>query len=295
MYSLEDLRTFVEIADRGGITAAARSMGTAPATISHRLSKLEDHLGVSLFHRNSRNVSLSVEGEAFRSRVVAILDELTNAETDIGGHGSLLKGHLRVTMAPWILSRFVLPLLERLRDQHPGLTFEFLASDRYVNLVEEQQDCAIRVGRLHDSSLLSRKIADNHRILCAAPGYLKSFGVPARPSDLETHRAVCLPWQRSWEFDGVKGPANMPGDTLLVSNSDSLTDAAIHGHGIALKSRLAVASELDRGELVEVLPGALSSPEAPISVLRPPNLKGSRKVDAFSDFVRSGFSGFDSS
>ncbi|WP_298836769.1 LysR family transcriptional regulator [uncultured Roseobacter sp.] len=289
MYSLEDLKTFVEIADRGGITAAARSVGTAPATISHRLSKLESHLGVSLFHRNSRKVTLSIEGEAFYGRVIGILDELMNAETEIGGHGSLLKGHLRVTMAPWILSRFVLPHLDVLRREHPGLTYEFLASDRYVNLVEEQQDCAIRVGRLHNSSLLARKVADNKRILCASAAYLDTFGTPVRPEDLISHRAVCLPWQRKWEL-GRPGATNfMPGETLLVSNSDSLTDAAIHGHGIALKSRLAVASELNTGALCEILPGVLTKPEAPISVLRPPNLRGSRKVDAFSEFVLARF------
>lgn len=284
MYSIDDLKTFVAIADRGGITSAAEAQGLSPATVSHRLSKIETYLGVTLFHRSSRVVTLSAEGAAFHERVVDILEALGDAEMDIGSHGGQLRGHLRVTMAPWILSRFILPKLGPFQERHDGLTLEFLAVDRYVNLVEERQDFAIRVGVLTDSSFLVRKVADNHRILCASPGYIERFGRPRTPADLVDHRGVCLPWQRDWGLQG-HGIAH----PIVVSNSDTLTDAAVNGLGIAMKSRLAVIRELEKGQLVEVLGGKIQRREAPISSLRPANLKDSRKVDAFAEFVSACF------
>lgn len=284
MYTIDDLKTFVQIAQRGGITAAAQEQRLSPATVSHRLSKLEKHLGVVLFHRSSRTISLSVEGSAFLERVQTILDDLTDAELEIGSNGCKLKGHLRVTMAPWIFSRFVLPRLHILREAEPGLTFDFLTVDRFVNLVEEQQDCAIRVGALSDSSNLSKKLADNRRILCAAPSYIRRHGVPQALSDLADHQAVCLPWQKDWGIG-----ASMPKIAVTVSNSDILTDAVTQGAGIAVKSRLAVASELESGQLVEVLSKCVRTADAPISCLRPPKLKGSRKVDAFVAFASACF------
>ncbi|MEM6711498.1 MAG: LysR family transcriptional regulator [Pseudomonadota bacterium] len=284
MYGIEDLQTFVRIVQRGGITATAKAQGLSPATVSYRLSKLEKHLGVALFHRSSRTVSLSAEGQVFFERVERILEELDNAERDIGSHGGTLRGHLRVTMAPWILSRFILPNLHSLRAAEPGLTFEFLAVDRFVNLVEERQDCAIRVGILMDSSILSKKLAENRRILCASPTYLKHSGTLEAVSDLAQHQSVCLPWQKDWGLG-----ANTPLAQVMVSNSDTLTDAAVHGLGIVMKSQLAVSRELASGDLVEVLPGCLPADEAPISSLRPPTVRHSRKVDAFITFASACF------
>lgn len=284
MYNLDDLQSFVQIAERGGITAAAAAQGVSPATVSHRLNKLEQHLGVTLFHRSSRSVALSSEGAMFLDRVHTILEDLSNAEMDIGSHGGAVRGHLRVTMAPWILSRFILPNLRVLQDSHPRLTFEFLAVDRFVNLVDEGQDCAIRVGKLADGSFLSRKLADNRRILCASPDYLRRFGTPVCAADLSGHQGVTLPWQRDWGLG-----AHAPKTCVSISNSDSLTHAAVHGLGIAMKSELAISRELARGDLVEIMPGSLRNADAPISSLRPPSLRDSRKVDAFFDFAIAAF------
>ncbi|MDJ0685943.1 MAG: LysR family transcriptional regulator [Alphaproteobacteria bacterium] len=284
MYSIQDLQTFCQIAERGGVTAAAQAQGLSPATVSHRLNKLEGFLGVTLFHRSSRSVALTVEGGAFLERVRGILADLADAEMDIGGHGGKLRGHLRVTMAPWILSRFILPNFHRLQTAEPNLTYDFLAVDRFVNIVEERQDCAIRVGALPDSSFLSAKLADNRRILCAAPAYLDRVGLPEMPDALAAHCCVCLPWQTDWGLGD-----RMPRIQLTVSNSDTLTDAAAQGLGIVMKSELAVRAELKSGRLVEILPGVLPKAAAPISSIRPAALKTSRKVDAFVRFARGCF------
>ncbi|MEL6207361.1 MAG: LysR family transcriptional regulator, partial [Pseudomonadota bacterium] len=163
MYGVDDLRTFVVIAETGGVTAGARRIGISPATASHRLSKLEAALQLTLFHRNSRALQLTPEGQIYFERVQTILADLSQAERDAGSGTAELSGNLRITMSPWILSRFILPALPELRRAHPRLTFEFLAVDRYVPLVAEGQDCAIRVGQLEDSALVARKLSENER------------------------------------------------------------------------------------------------------------------------------------
>jgi len=134
-----ELKTFVEIADRHGISAAADSLGVSPATVSQRLAKLEERLGVVLFHRNSRHVSLTKEGVIYYERVLGILELMNEADLEIGGVGGQITGHLRVTLAEWILTRFILPKLPEFQAQYPNLTLEFLTVDRTVRWRAKRQ------------------------------------------------------------------------------------------------------------------------------------------------------------
>ncbi|MEM6566343.1 MAG: LysR family transcriptional regulator [Pseudomonadota bacterium] len=291
MYSIDDLKTFIAIAAAQGVTSGARRLGISPATASHRLNKLETALKLTLFHRNSRMLKLTDEGQIFLERTQTILADLAQAERDAGGGSAELTGHLRVTMSPWILSRFVLPALPAFRHDHPKLTFDFLAVDRFVSLSAEGQDCAIRVGSLDDSALIARKLSDNQRIICAAPALLARHGVPSQPQDITDMPWVCLPWQTRLSFCDIKGRRR---DTtvqsnVLVSNSDMLTDAAVRGLGLAVKSRLAIRDELEDGRLVEVAPGALWSPQAPIWFVYPPAARTAQKTERFGKFVSECF------
>lgn len=291
MYSIADLETFVAVARRGGITAAARQLAISAATTSHRIAKLEAALGVTLFHRDSRRVALSDEGMLFLERVEPILADLQQAEIDAGGGDRALRGHLRITLSPWILSRFILPELAAFRERHPELTLEFLAVDRYVPLVEEGQDCAVRVGALADSALIARKLSDNDRILCAAPSLLAHLPELATLDDLQIAPWVCLPWQMqvdAAEPGGARRRIALP-RSVVVSNSDMLTEAATEGLGLAVKSRLAVARELASGALVEVMPGALDPSTAPIWFLCPPSGRVSRKTVEFGKLAQKAF------
>ncbi|MEM9330805.1 MAG: LysR family transcriptional regulator [Pseudomonadota bacterium] len=297
MYSIDDLRTFIVIAETGGVTAGARRVGVSPATASHRLSKLEAALRLTLFHRNSRTLRLTPEGQVFFERVQPILADLSKAERDAGSGAAELSGNLRITMSPWILSRFIMPLLPEFQRKHPKLTFEFLAVDRYVSLAAEGQDCAIRVGQLEDSALLARKLSDNRRIICCAPGFLDAHG-PFDPLDRLIHAPwVSLPWQRRLvvkDARGRKKTLTTP-KSILVSNSDMLTESAVQGLGLAIKSRLAVKQELDAGRLVEVSSGTLWEPSAPIWFVFPPEARSGQKTKLFGDlavraFTQSGLS-----
>ncbi len=279
------------IAETGGVTAGARRLGISPATASHRLAKLESALRLTLFHRNSRVMFLTAEGQVFLERVQPILADLAKAEHDAGSGSAELSGNLRVTMSPWILSRFILPALPEFSRMHPRLTFEFLAVDRFVSLVSEGQDCGIRVGQLEDSALVARKLCDNHRIICCAPTFLEANGPFDSVDKLIDAPWVSLPWQRRLTIKDSKQRRRevTAQSTVMVSNSDMLTESAVQGLGLAIKSRLAVASELEEGSLVEVLPDTLWEPSAPIWFVFSPETRTSQKTKLFGDLATYAF------
>ncbi len=291
MYSVSDLETFLAVARQGGVTRAARRMGVSAATVSHRLSKLEAALHVKLFHRDSRTLRLTDEGMIFLERIDPILVELQSIEREVGARKSALRGRLRVTLSPWILSRFILPQLSGFRDAHPELTIDFLAVDRFVPLIEEGQDCGIRVGVLQDSALVARKLSENERMLCAAPTYIARNGAPDSISALQSANWVLLPWQRQLDVIDAENHRQrlaLP-QGVTVSNSDILTESAVQGLGIAIKSRLAVSREVADGRLVEVMPGVLSEPYAPIWFVYPQVGRNSRKTIEFGALATRAF------
>lgn len=291
MYSVNDLKTFVAIGETLGVTAAARRLGISAATASHRLTKLENALQLTLFHRNSRTLQLTGAGQLFFDRVQPLLAELSQAELDAGSSGAELSGTLRITLSPWILSRFILPALPEFRRAHPQLRIDFLAVDRYVPLAAEGQDCGIRVGQLEDSALLARKLSENERIICCTPDFLEARGPFADTDQLVEAPWVSLPWQRRFAVKDAKGRrrnVTIP-STVMVSNSDMLTEGASQGLGLAIKSRLAVQPELRDGRLVEVLPGVLWEPSAPIWFVHSREARNSLKTRLFGNLAYQAF------
>ncbi|QHJ12183.1 HTH-type transcriptional regulator DmlR [Paraglaciecola mesophila] len=292
MYTINELETFIAIVENKGVVSAASALNISPATVSHRLSKLERILGTVLIYRDSRNVRPSAEGEEFYQRVGDILAALHDAEFAIGARDSAISGRLRVTLPPWIFSIFILPKLAQFEQQYPDIVLDFLVTDQFVNVVDDAQDVAIRVGTLASSGLLARKIVNNKRILCASPHYLKQHPPITDIESLSTHRFVALPWQKQLKLlqnDGNVFSFNS-NTRFTISNSDNMTQALRAGHGIGIKSEIAIKQCIESGELVEVLPNVLASPEAPVWFLRPQNSLATRKAEAFFDFVKHAFS-----
>ena len=291
MYNLSDLETFIAVVENKGVLAAAREQRLSPATVSHRLSKLERELATVLVFRDSRRVRLSPAGEIFYTRVGDIMEALHDAEHSIGARSSSVSGLLRVTMPPWIFSKYVMPRLNELEQAYPELKLDFLITDHFVNVVDDAQDVAIRVGQLNDSGLLSRKIVNNKRILCAAPSYIKKYGMPKSLAQLSEHYWVCLPWQRQLKLFDEQGKTHTfnARTRFTISNSDNMTQAAIAGHGIAIKSMIAIHEDIKNGILVEVMPGVMAQDDAPVWFLRPQNSLTTRKTDVFYDFMKSLF------
>ena len=179
MDKFKQIESFVSIAARGRLTAAAQAEGVAPAIMGRRLDALEERLGVKLLRRTTRRLTLTHEGSAFLEDCQRLLAEVANAETSVSAGGVKASGHLRITAPAGFGRRHVAPLVPWFREQHGDVTISLNLSDRVIDTAAEGFDCAVRVGDLPDSSLVSVRLADNRRLCVAAPRYLQRHGTPA--------------------------------------------------------------------------------------------------------------------
>jgi DNA-binding transcriptional LysR family regulator len=255
---LKQIETFVAVATKGSLTAAARAEGVAPAIIGRRIDALEERLGVKLLVRTTRRISLTEEGSAFLENCQRLLADLHNAEASVSAGGVKASGHLRITAPAGFGRRLVAPLIPEFLDRHPEVTLSLDLTDRLVDLVNEGYDCAVRVGDLTDSSLVSLRLADNRRVCVASPEYVRRFGAPTTPADLARHH--CLAYAsvgsqpRGWVFQSDGQIMH-----VRVSGRMDCTDGAVlhqwclQGRGIAWRSFWEVGDDLREGRLVALL------------------------------------------
>jgi DNA-binding transcriptional LysR family regulator len=262
MSQLKQLESFVSVAGRGSLTAAARSEGVAPAVMGRRLDALEARLGVKLLVRTTRRITLTHEGSAFLEDCQRLLTDLANAEASVSAGGLKARGHLRITAPAGFGRRHVAPLVPRFRELHPEVTISLNLSDRVVDLAGEGFDCAVRVGDMPDSSLVSVRLADNRRLCVATPTYLRQHGTPAHPSELSKFDCLTLSSEasqtRGWAFKVPQGDTRelihlKPGGPLSCSDGQVLHDWCLAGYGIAWRSTWEVEAEIASGALVAVL------------------------------------------
>ena len=258
MDKLKQLESFVSVATRGSLTAAANAEGVAPAIMGRRLDALEERLGVKLLIRTTRRISLTHEGSAFLEDCQRLLADMANAEASVSAGGVKASGHLRITAPAGFGRRHVAPLVPRFREAHADVTISLNLSDRVVDLAGEGYDCAVRVGDLPDSTLVSVRMADNRRLCVATPDYLTRRGTPLDPAELSRHDCLSLSSDasqtRGWAFK-VKGDVVYlkPGGPLDCSDGQVLHDWCLAGKGIAWRSTWEVESEIAAGRLVAVL------------------------------------------
>jgi DNA-binding transcriptional LysR family regulator len=246
------------VATRGSLTAAAKAEGVAPAIMGRRLDALESRLGVKLLVRTTRRISLTHEGSAFLEDCQRLLIDVANAEASVSAGGVKASGHLRITAPAGFGRRHVAPLVTRFREQHADVTISLNLSDRVVDLAGEGFDCAIRVGDMPDSSLVSVRMADNRRLCVATPEYLRRHGTPQQPSELARFDCLTLSSDasqtRGWAFR-INGELQhlKPGGPLDCSDGQVLHDWCLAGYGIAWRSTWEVETEIAAGQLVAVL------------------------------------------
>ncbi len=258
MDKLKQIESFVAVAARGSLTAAAAVAGIAPAVVGRRIDALEERLGVKLLLRTTRRITLTHEGSAFLEDCQRLLADLANAEASVSAGGIKASGHLRVTAPAGFGRRHVAPLVPLFVDQHPDVSVSLNLSDRLVDIVNEGFDCAVRVGDLPDSSLVSMRLADNRRLCVAAPAYLARAGTPHHPHELARHQCLTLSSDasqtRGWAFslDGEVTHLRLSG-RLDCSDGQVLHDWCVAGLGIAWRSTWEVAHEVAAGQLVRVL------------------------------------------
>ncbi|CUH67432.1 D-malate degradation protein R [Thalassovita gelatinovora] len=284
------LRLFVMAAERLNISAAGRELGLAPAVGSARLAKLEQELGAELLHRTTRKVSLSLEGADFLPYAREILAQAEAAQAALG-HGKIgVSGTLRFAAPSSFAQLHIMPLLPDFHGQYPDMTLDLRLSDTRFDAIEGSFDLALRSAPLADSSLKGRKLSDDSRILCAAPGYLEAHGTPQAPSDLNGHGYI------AWRNLAPRELINPAGETAIldptamvcravVDDGDALREATIAGAGLSINSLWSVAHDLDSGRLVRVLPGWRSNDHAVLWLVYPRSNVLTPKTRLFMDFL----------
>lgn len=274
------LSSFVSIAMRNSLSAAAREEGIAPAMMGRRLDALEASLGVKLMVRTTRRVSLTREGAAFLEDCQRLLADLADAESSVTAKGAHATGHLRITAPAGFGRRHIAPLVPIFRQRYPGVTVSLNVSDRILDLTSDGFDCAVRIGDLADSSLVSVRIADNRRLCVAAPAYVAKRGQPQHPTDLLQHDALVLSSDASqakgWAFRALPLPVGgqafsaqaeradivhiKPTGPLDCSDGQVLHDWCLAGHGIAWRSTWEVEADIAAGRLVVLLDAYAAPP-----------------------------------
>jgi len=283
------MEVFVRVAEEGGFSAAARSLKLTPSAVSKLIGRLEDRLGVRLFHRTTRSLSLTEEGRAFKDRCVEILNEIEQAEAAVSALHDHVTGTLRITATVAFTRVHVLPLLPEFMSMYPDLRVELELSDRPVDLIHDGFDVGLRLQEhMEDESLVARRLAVNRRVICASPEYIERRGTPMTPDDLLEHNCLVhssLSAFNDWEFESESGVRVLrPKGNFEANSAYALYEAVLAGIGVARLATFVIQRDLKSGRLVPLLT-EYEHEKSSILVVYPHRRHLSSKVRAFVDFL----------
>lgn len=255
----EDLEMLLAVFDSGSFTAAAGQLNVPVAKVTRAIQRLETSLQLSLFHRTTRRVEATADGQLFIEQVRPALQQLALAEEQLQLQQSAPSGLLRVDAAsPFILHQLV-PLIAKFRALYPKMTLELISSENFIDLIEKRTDVAIRIGALQDSNLHATLLGKSKLRLLASAGYLQKYGTPQRPEQLVQHQLLGFA-EHSRLNHWPLSPPQIITPTLAASSGETLLQLCLQHHGIALLSDFMTAPQRKSGALIEVLPGQLQSP-----------------------------------
>lgn len=293
MDKLLALKMFVETVRCGGYSSAARKLGISTSSVTRQVAGLENELGASLLNRTTRNTSVTVAGQTYFEKAVAILDAIDEADAVVADRGSDAQGRLRISVPVEFGRRLIAPHLSRLLERHPGLEISLSLSDQVSDLLSEQIDVSVRLGStVVSEDIVSKRVGHFQRWIVASPDYLARSGVLEHPRDLLEHQCLRFDYGGShhhWTFQSDEEPIqlNVAG-RLQSNNADILREAAIGGGGVALLADWLVRDDVTAGRLTrllehyEVNPGSASSC---INAMYLPNHRGSSRINVFIDFL----------
>lgn len=295
--NLGGITAFVTTAQQGSFTAAAELLGLTKSAVGKSVSRLEARLGLTLFLRSTRRLSLMPDGEAFLSRCQQAIDILEQAEAELTAHVIHPAGRLRVDLPSAFGRQRILPILLAITQRYPELSLTVTFSERFVDLIEEGIDLVVRIGELADSSgLVARRLTTQKLVICAAPAYLKAFGEPQCVDALARHRCV-VGFRRnqplSWLIKSADGKITRftPPPTFEMADGDAMLAATLAGCGLSQLPRWLVAESLASGALVEVL-AETAGGEMPISAIWPKNRQMLPKIRyAVDALIKAGLEG----
>ncbi|HET7543907.1 MAG TPA: LysR family transcriptional regulator [Polyangiaceae bacterium] len=283
-----ELTVFHSVVKHSSYAKAADELLLSPSGVSRIVSRLEERLGARLVQRTTRKLSLTEAGAAFHARTAQILLDLADAEAEVQETALRPRGNLRVSAAVVFGQLFIGQLLDQLLHTYPELSVDLSLTDRFVDLIDEGMDLAIRIGSLTDSRLMARRLCTNHRVLVASPDYLERRGVPKHPSELSEHDCVLFnsfARPREWKLLGPEGQVTVNVSGRMASNNaDVVASSAKRGHGITVGATLVVGPALRSGELVRVL-SDWEFEKTAIFALYPSARQLSTKVRATVDFL----------
>ncbi|RWI27790.1 LysR family transcriptional regulator [Mesorhizobium sp.] len=280
---IEDLQTFVAVADAGGVSAAARRLGVSKSIVSRRLFRIEAELGVQLLARTTRGAALTEAGNTFRDHAARASAEIDTARETILPTGEL-RGRLRVAMPLTFGPTHFAPVLAEMARQHPQLHIHTSYSDRFVDLIAEGFDCAIRVGYLQDSNLIAKRVGPIYGKLVASPDYIKAHGSPETVEQLVNHQAL-MQGTEAWQFmNGDKIVTVQPQGRFKADSATALAAAAVASLGIAWLADCITHEYVASGALVPIMTG-YPVPPAAAYVVRPPGQHPTRKVRVLTEML----------
>lgn len=280
---IEDLQTFVAVADAGGISAAARRLGVSKSIVSRRLFRVEAELGVQLLARTTRGAALTEAGLTFRDHAARATAEIDTARDTLLPTGTL-RGRLRVAIPLSLGPTHFAPVLAEMAHRHPQLHIHTSYSDRFVDLIAEGFDCAIRVGYLQDSNLIAKRVGPIYGNLVASPAYIEAHGAPEKLEQIADHQAL-MQGMETWQFmDGDRIVTVQPQGRFKADNATVLAAAAAAGLGIAWLPDCVTHEYVASGALVPVLTQH-PPPSAGTYVVRPPGQHPARKVRVLTDML----------
>lgn len=286
MTPIQDMEIFARVVAAGSMTAASRALGISPAVVSKRIRRMEERFGSRLLQRTTRRLALTETGQGYHQRVLAILASVEEAENFIARSNATPKGTLKVT-APTSFGRLHLaPHLAPFLTRNPDLDLDLELSDEFADIVGRGFDVAIRIGELEDSSLVARRLAPNHRVICAAPSYIERHGEPASPAELSRFNCLAAWHQDLWRLEGPEGPINVRvSGSIHTNSSEVVREAVLAGLGIALRSTWDVGPDLRAGRLRIVLPHYRASSRVAVYAVYPSRRFLPVKVRVFIDYL----------
>lgn len=288
MKSLNNLFAFIYAAEQGSYAGAGRVLGVSPSGIAKSVVRMEAELGVRLFHRTTRSIRLTPEGEHFYARGKRILDDILDLNTAMSATRERPQGRLRISVPHIVGHHLLMPLLPGFLKRYPDIELDMDFEDRIVDLIQEGVDIAIRSGELADSRFISRQLGAQHWVICASPDYLARSGIPQSPDALTEHRCIRFKYPSSgrlakWSFLSPYTELKLP-ETLIFNNTDAGMRAAVDGLGLVHLPVYVAARCIRDGVLRSVLTEYMQ-PQQALSLFWPSNRQLSPKVRAFVDYV----------
>jgi DNA-binding transcriptional LysR family regulator len=289
----QEMGVFERVAERGSFAGAAQDTGLTASAVSKLVTRLEQRLGVRLITRTTRRLVLTSEGETFLRRSREILAAIDAAEAEIAAGRMAARGRLRVLAPPVLAVDQLAPAVPAFLARHPRITFDFLVTNRVIDLVKENVDVALQTGTLGSSTLVARKIADLKQVICASPHYLARHGRPEAPSDLTQHSCLTMSGSSDssvWRFrvDNRVVAINVKG-SAAADSADMLVRLAVEGVGIVRLGEIAVASAIQKGLLQPMLQETHQPESYPLWAVMPPGRQRALKVKVFLDFLTGRF------